>query len=152
MKKILITIIAVMLVLGAAAQSKTTTTNTQKQTTTVSSKQTTQSGKATVSASSKPATATAADSKASTLTTVTIQTNASKHCKSCINRFKENVPFFKGVKEYKQPRRQLEQARMAFDKAEMNLADRLLDYGYTLADTSRIPADQKRVDGLHRPG
>ena len=44
-----------------------------------------------------------------------------------------------------QPRRQLEQARLAFDKAEMTLADRLLDYGYTLADTSRIPADQKRV-------
>jgi RND family efflux transporter MFP subunit len=44
-----------------------------------------------------------------------------------------------------QPRRQLEQARLAYDKAEMNLADRLLDYGYTLADTARIPADQKRV-------
>lgn len=44
-----------------------------------------------------------------------------------------------------QPRRQLDQARLAFDKAEMNLADRLLDYGYTLADTARIPADQKRV-------
>ena len=44
-----------------------------------------------------------------------------------------------------QPRRQLEQARLAFDKAEMNLADRLLDYGYSLADTAKIPADQKRV-------
>ena len=44
-----------------------------------------------------------------------------------------------------QPRRQLEQARLAFDKAEMNLADRLLDYGYTLADTAKIPAEQKRV-------
>ena len=44
-----------------------------------------------------------------------------------------------------QPRRQLEQARLAFDKAEMILADRLLDYGYTLADTAKIPADQKRV-------
>ena len=44
-----------------------------------------------------------------------------------------------------QPRRQLEQACLAFDKAEMNLADRLLDYGYTLTDTSKIPADQKRV-------
>ena len=44
-----------------------------------------------------------------------------------------------------QPRRQLEQARLAYDKAEMNLADRLLDYGYTLADTAKIPADQKRV-------
>ena len=44
-----------------------------------------------------------------------------------------------------QPRRQLEQARLAFDKAEMNLADRLLDYGYSLADTANIPADQKRV-------
>ena len=39
-----------------------------------------------------------------------------------------------------QPRRQLEQARLAFDKA-----DRLLDYGYALADTAKIPADQKRV-------
>ena len=44
-----------------------------------------------------------------------------------------------------QPRRQLEQARLSYDKAEMNLADRLLDYGYTLADTAKIPADQKRV-------
>ena len=44
-----------------------------------------------------------------------------------------------------QPRRHLEQARLQFDKAEMSLADRLLDYGYTLADTARIPADQKRV-------
>ena len=44
-----------------------------------------------------------------------------------------------------QPRRQLEQARLAFDKAEMTLADRLLDYGYTLADTAKIPAEQKRV-------
>jgi len=44
-----------------------------------------------------------------------------------------------------QPKRQLEQARLAFDKAEMNLADRLLDYGYTLADTAKIPAEQKRV-------
>ena len=44
-----------------------------------------------------------------------------------------------------QPQRQLEQARLAYDKAEMNLADRLLDYGYTLADTASIPADQKRV-------
>ncbi len=44
-----------------------------------------------------------------------------------------------------QPRRQLEQARLAFDKAEMNLADRLLDYGYALSDTAKIPADQKRV-------
>ena len=44
-----------------------------------------------------------------------------------------------------QPLRQLEQARLAFDKAEMNLADRLLDYGYTLDDTASIPAEQKRV-------
>ena len=44
-----------------------------------------------------------------------------------------------------QPRRQLEQARLAFDKAEMNLADRLLDYGYTLSDTANIPAEQRRV-------
>lgn len=44
-----------------------------------------------------------------------------------------------------QPRRQLEQARLAYDKAEMSLADRLLDYGYTLADTAKIPAEQKRV-------
>jgi len=44
-----------------------------------------------------------------------------------------------------QPRRHLEQARLQFNKAEMSLADRLLDYGYTLADTARIPADQKRV-------
>lgn len=44
-----------------------------------------------------------------------------------------------------QPRRQLEQARLSYDKAEMSLADKLLDYGYSLSDTARIPADQKRV-------
>jgi copper chaperone CopZ len=33
-------------------------------------------------------------------TTVTIQTNASKNCQKCVDRFKENVPFFKGVKDY----------------------------------------------------
>ena len=44
-----------------------------------------------------------------------------------------------------QPRRQLEQARLAFDKAEIQLADRLLNYGYTLEDTARIPAEQKRM-------
>lgn len=43
-----------------------------------------------------------------------------------------------------QPKRQLEQARISFSKAEMTLADRLLDYNYTLADTASIPADQKR--------
>jgi len=44
-----------------------------------------------------------------------------------------------------QPRRQLEQARLAYDKAEIQLADRLLNYGYTLADTASIPAEQKRL-------
>lgn len=32
--------------------------------------------------------------------TVTIQTNASRNCQKCETRFKDNVPFFKGVKEY----------------------------------------------------
>ncbi len=31
---------------------------------------------------------------------VVIKTNASLNCDKCINRFKENVPFFKGVKTY----------------------------------------------------
>ena len=31
---------------------------------------------------------------------VTIQTNASLKCQKCTDRFKENVPFFKGVKDY----------------------------------------------------
>ena len=44
-----------------------------------------------------------------------------------------------------QPRRQLEQARLSFDKAEIQLADRLLNYGYTISDTASIPADQKRL-------
>ena len=99
MKKLLVTLIAVMLVFGAAAQSKATSTNTQKQTTTVSS-------------------------KASTLTTITIQTNASKNCKSCINRFKENVPFFKGVKDY------------TFDTATAKLT--------VTYDTKKTTADQIR--------
>lgn len=44
-----------------------------------------------------------------------------------------------------QPQRQLEQARLQYDKAEMTLADRLLDYGYTLSDTADIPSEQKRA-------
>ena len=32
--------------------------------------------------------------------TITIQTNASLKCQKCTDRFKENVPFFKGVKDY----------------------------------------------------
>lgn len=39
----------------------------------------------------------------------------------------------------------LEQARLNYDKAELLLADRLLDYGYTLSDTGKIPREQKRV-------
>ena len=99
MKKLLVTLIAVMLVFGAAAQSKTTTTNTQKQTTTVSS-------------------------KAGSFATVTIQTNASKYCKSCFNRFKDNVPFFKGVKDY------------TFDPATAKLT--------VTYDTNKTTADQIR--------
>ena len=44
-----------------------------------------------------------------------------------------------------QPLRQLEQSRLAYDKAEIQLADRLLNYGYTLSDTAKIPAEQKRL-------
>ena len=131
MKKILVTMIAVMLVLGAAAQSKTTSTQQSgKATTTATAKTTTttstqQSGKATVTATTaKPATATAAQSKSSTYATITIQTNASKNCKSCINRFKENVPFFKGVKEY------------TFDPATVKLT--------VTYDTKKTTADQIR--------
>ena len=123
--------IAVMLVLGAAAQSKTTSTQQSgKATTTATAKTTTttstqQSGKATVTATTaKPATATTAQSKSSTYATVTIQTNASKNCKSCINRFKENVPFFKGVKEY------------TFDPATVKLT--------VTYDTKKTTADQIR--------
>lgn len=43
------------------------------------------------------------------------------------------------------PKRALEQAQLSYHKAEMVLADRLLDYGYTLADTASIPDAQKRV-------
>ena len=120
--------IAVMLVLGAAAQSKTTSTQQSgKATTTATTKPTTttstqQSGKTTATA--KPATATTAQSKNSTYATVTIQTNASKNCKSCINRFKENVPFFKGVKEY------------TFDPATVKLT--------VTYDTKKTTADQIR--------
>ena len=103
--------IALLLVFGAAAQSKTSSDQ--------------QSGKTTPTATAaKPATTTAAQSKASTLATVTIQTNASKNCKSCINRFKENVPFFKGVKEY------------TFDPATVKLT--------VTYDTKRTTADQIR--------
>ncbi len=119
-----------MLVLGAAAQSKTTSTQQSgKATTTATAKTTTttstqQSGKATTTATAKPATATTAQSKSSTYATITIQTNASKNCKSCINRFKENVPFFKGVKEY------------TFDPATVKLT--------VTYDTKKSTADQIR--------
>ena len=41
-----------------------------------------------------------ATSTAAKVTSVEIQTNASRGCQKCADRFKENVPFFKGVKEY----------------------------------------------------
>ena len=48
--------------------------------------------------------ATQAQSKATTAPAkeakVEIQTNASRGCQKCADRFKENVPFFKGVKDY----------------------------------------------------
>ena len=111
MKKLLVTLIALLLVLGATAQSKTTSTQ--------------QSGKTTTTATAtKPATATAAQAKANSYATVTIQTNASKNCKSCVNRFKENVPFFKGVKEY------------TFDPATVKLT--------VTYDTKKTTADQIR--------
>ena len=56
--------------------------------------------------------------------TITIQTNASKNCKSCVNRFKENVPFFKGVKDY------------TFDTATAKLT--------VTYDTKKTTADQIR--------
>ena len=100
-----------MLVLGATAQSKTS--NTQQQ------------GKATTTATTaKPATTSTAQAKANSYATITIQTNASKNCKSCINRFKENVPFFKGVKEY------------TFDPATVKLT--------VTYDTKKTTADQIR--------
>lgn len=103
--------IALLLVLGAAAQSKATSTQ--------------QSGKTTTTATAaKPATTTAAQAKANSYATITIQTNASKNCKSCINRFKENVPFFKGVKEY------------TFDPATVKLT--------VTYDTKKTTADQIR--------
>ena len=111
MKRLLVTMIALLLVLGAAAQSKATSTQ--------------QSGKTTTTATAaKPATTTAAQAKANSYATITIQTNASKNCKSCINRFKENVPFFKGVKEY------------TFDPATVKLT--------VTYDTKKTTADQIR--------
>jgi len=78
MKKIIVMLVATVMTFGAMAQSKTSTP----------------------SSSSKATTSTVSQSKSSSYTTITIQTNASKNCKSCVNRFKDNVPFFKGVKEY----------------------------------------------------
>ena len=111
MKKLLVTMIAVLMVLGTMAQSKTTSTQSSSKATTTST-------------AAKPATTTAAQSKANSYATITIQTNASKNCKSCINRFKENVPFFKGVKEY------------TFDPATVKLT--------VTYDTKKTTADQIR--------
>ncbi len=44
-----------------------------------------------------------------------------------------------------QLREQYESAKLAFEKAKMTLSDRLLDYGYTIADTANIPADVRRA-------
>lgn len=44
-----------------------------------------------------------------------------------------------------QLKEQFESAGLAFEKAKMALADRLLDYGYTIADTAEMPADVKRT-------
>ena len=44
-----------------------------------------------------------------------------------------------------QLKEQFESASLAFEKAKLSLADRLLDYGYNLNDTATIPADVKRT-------
>ena len=44
-----------------------------------------------------------------------------------------------------QLKEQYESALLSFEKAKMSLSDRLLDYGYTLADTATMPADIKRI-------
>lgn len=46
--------------------------------------------------------------------------------------------------EKTQLKEQYESASLAFEKARMSLADRLLDYGYSLADTATMPAEVKR--------
>lgn len=40
---------------------------------------------------------------------------------------------------------QFESAKLAYEKARITLADRLLDYGYSLSDTASMPADVKRT-------
>lgn len=45
----------------------------------------------------------------------------------------------------KQAELQLESAKLSYSKSEMALADRLLDYGYSIADTASIPAEQKQA-------
>lgn len=39
----------------------------------------------------------------------------------------------------------MQSAQLSYDKAVLNLADRLLDYGYSLEDTASIPAATKRI-------
>ena len=39
----------------------------------------------------------------------------------------------------------MKSAQLSYDKSLINLADRLLDYGYTLSDTALIPADTRRT-------
>lgn len=124
MKKLVVMIVAVLMVFGAAAQSKTTTTQSKKTApTAVNSKQPVKTTKTPAKVDSK---VTSTNAKANGLTTITIQTNASRNCKSCINRFKENVPFFKGVKEY------------TFDPATAKLT--------VTFDTRRTSADQIRKE------
>ena len=83
MKKLAILIFAALIGFSAAAQSSKTTTDSKN-----TSKQTT------VSATpAKQATTTTA-----TIQKVVIQTNGV--CSKCEALFKENVPFFKGVKDY----------------------------------------------------
>ena len=118
MKKIAILVLAVMMGFGAAAQTAKTT-STQKATTTATS--------------------------TSSIQKVVIQTNGV--CEKCEALFKENVPYFKGVKDYTYDPK-TSKMTITYDSKKTNpdlLRQQISKLGY---NADNVIADQKKP---HRP-
>lgn len=84
--------------------------------------------------------------------TITIKTNASKNCQKCNDRFKENVPFFKGVKEYTYDKATA-QLTVTYDTKKTNpaqLRKNVSDLGYNADDVKANPQARAKLPACCR--
>ncbi|MCQ2284335.1 MAG: heavy-metal-associated domain-containing protein [Bacteroidales bacterium] len=87
-------------------------------------------------------------------TSITIQTNASKNCQSCTDRFKENVPFFKGVKDYQYDAKTAK-LTITYDAAKTNpdqIRKEISKMGYDADNVKADPAARAKLPACCRGG